>query len=115
MAFPGDLDFKEGRSPSQTMTLILQRCLGSSRKSEGNELDDFFAGLAISLRAFAKDIDTDWVTKPFVGQHAFKIGQAAGYQGTENDLWLAVIGRDAPYHIKRPAKKPATMKRKTVA
>ena len=115
MAFPGDMDFKEGRSPSQTTTLILQQCLGSSRKSEGKELDDFFKGLAISQGAFARDIDADWVNQPFIGQHAFKIIQAAGYQGTENDLWLAVTGRDAPYHINKPTKKPATRKRKTVA
>jgi hypothetical protein len=115
MAFAGDMDFKEGRSPSQTTTLILQQCLGKSKKSKGNELEDFFEGLAISSRAFAKDIDADWITKPFIGQHAFKIVLAAGYEGTENDFWLAITGRDAPYFIKKPAKKPSPRKSKTVA
>lgn len=113
MTFPGDRDLHEGRSPSQTTTLLLRQCLGLSWKSQGKEIDDFFEGMAIKQTDFARDIDVDWAAQPFVGQHAFKILQAAGYEGTPNDLWQAVTGQDAPYHIQKPAKKPAPKKRKT--
>jgi hypothetical protein len=120
MGFLGEVDFKDGRSPSQTTTLILQRCLGCARQDPGNELEGFFKSLAITQKAFAKDIDADWDLQPFVGQHAFKIAQAAGYEGSENDFWLSTTGRDAPYPIKKiklppPPKKPRLKKLKKTA
>jgi hypothetical protein len=117
MGFLGEMEFKDGRPPSQTTSLILQRCLGCKRQDPGKELEEFFKSLSITQKAFAKDIDADWESQPFVGQHAFKIAQAAGYEGSENEFWLSTTGRDAPYPIKKipVPKKPRPKKLKKTA
>ena len=104
----GDLDFKEGRSPSQTTTLLLQRCLGCAQGDEGKGIGKFFAGVLIKAEAFFRDIEGDWAARPFIGQHAFKILQMAGYMGTEHDLWNSVTGNTAPYPVKKPKAEPKT-------
>jgi hypothetical protein len=113
MKFNGDLDFKEGRSPSQTTTILLQRCLGCAKGVEMKGIGEFLEGLFIKPMAFFRDIDTDWLSKPFIGQHVFKVVQAAGYGGTENDLWVSVTEHPAPYAIKKSraqVKKPRSPK-----
>ena len=115
MTFLGDVEFVEGRRPSQTTTVVLGQCLGCSKKNDGKEIEKFLLGMSIKPDAFFRDIDADWPGKPFIGQHAFKIVQTAGYEGTENDFWMAVTGQDAPYFIKKTvvkAKKPAPAKRR---
>ena len=108
MKFAGDLDFKEGRSPSQTTTILLQRCLGCARGVETKGIGDFLEGLLIKPAAFFADINGDWVGRPFLGQHVFKVLQAAGYEGTEHDLWYSVTGRTAPYKVTKLKAEPKT-------
>ena len=115
MTFIGDVEFMEGRSPSKTTTLVLQQCLKCRQQAGGKEVDGLFERLSIQPAAFFKEIDADWIGKPFIGQHVFKVVQAAGYGGTEDDLWLAVTGGAAPYVVKERGdqqKKPAGMKPK---
>jgi hypothetical protein len=100
MAFMGNLEFVEGRSASKTTTLLLQLCLGCGKKDEGKAIGVFLKGLRIQPDAFFRDIDGDWSGQPFIGEHVFKVVQAAGYAGTENDLWDAVTGNSAPYPVK---------------
>jgi len=102
MTFIGDLDFKDGRTPSQTTTLVLGRCL----EAMGKDIDTFLQGMSINPLAFFSDINTDWLRRPFIGQHVFKVLQAAGYKGTENDIWYSVTGSTAPYAVKRPKAEP---------
>jgi hypothetical protein len=102
MSFIGDLDFKDGRNPSQTTTLVLQRCL----ETEGKNIETFLHGLSINPLAFFTDINADWLRRPFIGQHVFKVLQAAGYKGTENDIWYSVTGSTAPYAVKKPKAEP---------
>ena len=106
MRFTGDLDFKAGRSPSQTTTILLQRCLGYDRGDETEGIGEFLEGLRIKPVAFFTDINGDWVGRPFIGQHVFKVLQAAGYKGTEHDLWYSVTGRTAPYVVKKLKPEP---------
>jgi hypothetical protein len=106
MKFTGDLDFKEGRSPSQTTTILLQRCLGCTRGVETKGIGDFLEGLFIKPVAFFADINGDWAGRPFLGQHVFKVLQAAGYEGTEHDLWYSVTGRTAPYAVRKVKSEP---------
>lgn len=117
MTFIGDVAFVEGRSLSKTTTLVLRKCLGCEKQDGEKEIDGFLKGLSIKPEAFFKDIDADWTDKPFIGQHVFKVVEAAGYGGTEDDLWLAVIGGTAPYAVKGRGgqpKKPAVAKVKAV-
>jgi hypothetical protein len=117
MTFIGDVELVEGRSPSKTTTVILRKCLGCKTQAGEKEIDGFLESLSIKPEAFFKDIDADWIGKPFIGQHVFKVVQAAGYGGTEDDLWFAVIGSRAPYAIKGRGgqrKESAVTKPKTV-
>lgn len=106
MKFAGDLDFDEGRTPSQTTTILLQRCLGCSKGDQTKGIGEFLEGMLIKPSAFFKDINGDWIVRPFLGQHAFKVLQAAGYEGTEHDLWYSVTGRTAPYKVTKPKPEP---------
>ena len=106
MRFTGDLDFKAGRSPSQTTTILLQRCLGCIRGDESKGIGEFLEGLFIKPIAFFTDINGDWAGRPFIGQHVFKVLQAAGYAGTEHDLWYTVTGSTAPYAVKKAKAEP---------
>jgi len=113
MTFIGDVAFVEGRSPSKTTTVVLRKCLKCEKQAGEKEIDGFLERLSIKPEAFFKDIDADWTDKPFIGQHVFKVVEAAGYGGTEDDLWLAVIGATAPYAVKGRGgqpKKPAVAK-----
>lgn len=103
MTFIGDVAFVEGRSPSKTTAIVLRRCL----KATGDDTDDFLRAMSVQPVTFFGELDDDWSRKPFIGQHVFKIVQAAGYGGTENDLWLAVTDQAAPYKIAKP-KREAT-------
>lgn len=114
MAFIGEVNFKEGRTPSKSITLVLEQCLGCPKPPTGVEIEKFFTALKIKPGAFFRDIDADWPARPFIGQHAFKIVQTAGYEGTEHDLWVTVTGNEAPYAVKQ-AKKPAPVKVKVKA
>jgi hypothetical protein len=96
----GDVEFVEGRSPRETTTAVLQNCLGSEKKAGQKQIDGFLKQLSIKPDAFFNDIDTDWLGRPFIGQHVFKVAQSAGYLGSEDDLWLAVTGSTAPYAVK---------------
>lgn len=114
MTFIGDVEFVDGRSPSETTTVILLKCLRRKNNTGEKDLDRFFERLSIKPGAFFNEINTDWVAKPFIGQHVFKVVQAAGYEGTEADLWIAITGTTAPYGIKRHGaqrKKSAVTKR----
>ena len=93
MAFIGDVEFVSGRSPSKTIAIVLRRCL----KATGDETDGFLRAMSIKPEALFREIDDDWSRKPFLGQHVFKVVQAAGYGGTENNLWLAITDQTAPY------------------
>ena len=108
MRFIGDLDFKAGRSPRQTTTILLQRCLGFARGDDTKGIGEFLEALFIKPIAFFADINGDWAGRPFLGQHVFKVLQAAGYQGTEHDLWYSVTGRTAPYVVRKA--KPVSKK-----
>lgn len=113
MSFIGDLDFKEGRSPSQTTKILLQRCLGCAKGDETKGIGAFLEGMQIKPSAFFMDIDGDWASRPFLGQHVFKVLHTAGYMGTEHDLWNTVTGSAAPYAVKKlkaPPKKRAAKK-----
>jgi hypothetical protein len=101
MTFLGDMDFVEGRSASKTTTLMLRRCLGCVKEDDGKSVGKFLDGLKIKAEAFFRDIDGDWGGRPFIGQHVFKVVQAAGYEGTENDLWATVTGSFAPYPVRK--------------
>jgi len=101
MASTGDLEFKEGRLPSQTTTILLQRCLGCTKGDEAKGIGKFLEGLRIKPSAFFTDIDGDWAARPFIGQHVFKVLQTAGYLGTEHELWNSVTGSTAPYAVKK--------------
>ena len=117
MTFIGDVEFMEGRSPSKTTTVVLRKCLGCRKQAGEKEIDGLLERLSITPGAFFKEIDADWIGRPFIGQHVFKVVQAAGYAGTEDDLWLAVTGASAPYAIKAregQQKKPVVTKLKTV-
>ena len=94
------VDFVEGRSPSKTTTAVLRKCLGCINQAGQEQIDGFLERLSIKPEAFFTDIDADWLAKPFIGQHVFKVVQAAGYVGTEDDLWVAVTGSMAPYAVK---------------
>jgi len=48
MTFLGNLDFNEGRNPSQTTTIVLQRCLEAERM----DIETFLKGLSIDPQAF---------------------------------------------------------------
>jgi hypothetical protein len=100
MSFVGKVEFVEGRSASETTSLVLRHCLGCGKDDNGVAIGSFLKRLKISPIAFFKDIDGDWHDRPFVGQHVFKVVTAAGYEGTEHDLWLAVTGNLAPYAAK---------------
>ena len=102
MTFLGNLDFNEGRNPCQTTTIVLQRCLDG----EGKDIETFLKGLSIDPQAFFTDINADWLRRPFIGQHVFKVLQAAGYKGTENDIWESVTGSTAPYAVRKPKAEP---------
>ena len=116
MTFIGDVEFVEGRSHSNTTTMVLRRCLGYENQAGEKEIDGFLKRLSIKPDAFFKDIDADWLARPFIGQHVFKVVQSAGYLGTEDDLWLAVTGSVAPYVVKGRGvqqEKPVVTKLKT--
>jgi hypothetical protein len=100
MTFIGEVDFVEGRSHSKTTTAVLRKCLGCAKQAGEKQIDGFLERLSIKPDAFFEDIDADWLARPFIGQHVFKVVQAAGYVGTEDDLWLAVTGSMAPYAVK---------------
>ena len=106
MTFIGDVEFMEGRSPSKTTTVVLRKCLGCRKQAGEKEIDGLLERLSITPGAFFKEIDADWIGRPFIGQHVFKVVQAAGYRGTEDDLWVAVTGGTAPYAIKERAGQP---------
>ena len=95
----GEVKFVEGRSPSETAALVLRRCLESGRQAAEAAIDAFLKRLSIKPSAFFADIDGSWTDRPFIGQHVFKVVVAAGYRGTENDLWLAFTGNIAPYRV----------------
>jgi len=101
MAFLGNVNFVEGRAPSKTAALVLQECLGSVKV-----IETFLKSLQIKPDAFFNDIDGDWQDKHYIGQHVFKVVKAAGYAGTEHDLWTAVTGDPAPYPVKLPKVAP---------
>jgi hypothetical protein len=101
MRFIGDLDFQEKRSPSQTTTALLQLCLGCAKGEETEGIKELFKGLLIKPEAFFAMINGNWAGRPFLGQYAFRVVQAAGYKGTEHDLWYSVTGRTAPYAVKK--------------
>lgn len=102
MAFLGSVEFVEGRSASKTTTLVLQRCLRCGKQDEGKAVDEFLKRMKINPDAFFRDIDGDWHGRPFIGEHVFKVVRAAGYEGTEHELWIAVTGDRAPYPVKKP-------------
>ena len=102
MAFTGDVEFLEGRSPSKTTTMVLRRCLACGQETADAAIEAFLEEHAIRPAAFFTDIDDSWADKPYIGQHVFKTVQAAGYGGTENDLWLAVTDHAAPYRTTPP-------------
>jgi len=102
MASNNTLAFLEGRSVSKTVTLVLESCLGGGDQDSGKAIAEFFARMKIHQEAFFRDISGDWDGRPFLGEHAFKIVRAAGYEGTEHDLWIAVTGFEAPYALKSP-------------
>jgi hypothetical protein len=106
MRFAGDLGYKAGRSPSQTTAILLQRSLACAPGSEEKRIREFLEGLSITPSVFFADINGDWDGRPFLGRHAFKVLQAAGYQGTEHDLWYSVTGRTAPYFVKKTKPEP---------
>ncbi len=117
MAFIGEVAFVQGRSFSETTAVVLRKSLGCGKHAGEQEIDGFLRRLSIKPEAFFRDIDTDWIGRPFIGQHVFKVVQAAGYGGTEHDLWLAVTGGMAPYAIEgrgAQQKKPAVTKLKAV-
>jgi hypothetical protein len=107
MAFLGNVAFSEKRSPSQTAALVMQRCFKGRKQGGEVTVEKFLESLSIKPEAFFRDIDADWLQRPFIGQHVFKVVQAAGYAGTENDLWESVTGSDAPYPIRPPLKSSA--------
>jgi len=112
MTFIGDVEFMDGRPHSKTTAVVLRKCLGCEKQDEGKEISEFLERLSIKPEAFFKDIDADWTGRPFIGHHVFKVVQAAGYGGTEDDLWLAVTGSTAPYAMKgRGGKKKLTVKK----
>jgi len=102
MAFLGSLEFVEGRSASTTTTLVLERCLRCGNQDAEKATGEFLKSMKIQPDAFFRDIAGDWASRPFLGEHVFKIVLAAGYEGTEHDLWTTVTGYPAPYHIKTP-------------
>lgn len=102
MGYLGSVDFVEGRSFSKTTSLVLQRCLGCSSADGRHAIGEFLGTLRIQPEAFFRDIDGDWNGRPFLGEHVYKVVKAAGYEGTEHDLWTAVTGFPAPYPIKAP-------------
>jgi hypothetical protein len=102
MAFTGNVEFLEGRSPSKTTAMVLRRCLGCGQDAAGAAIEAFLEKHGIKPSAFFTDIDGNWAAKPFIGQHVLKTVQAAGYGGTENDLWLAVTDETAPYRTTQP-------------
>ncbi len=108
MAFIGDVAFVYGRSPSKTTAIVLRRCL----KAKGDDTDSFLRAMSIKPETFFREIDDNWYRKPFIGQHVFKVAQAAGYGGTENDLWLAVTDQDAPYRVSKPKRVAASRAKK---
>lgn len=107
MTFLGNVEFVEGRTASKTTALVLQKCL-----DKGEVVNEFLEAMNIKPDAFFRDIDGDWNGRPFIGQHVFKVVQAAGYEGTEHDLWNTVTGDPAPYPVKLP---PAPRPKKTKA
>lgn len=102
MGFLGSLEFAEGRSVNKTTTMVLERCLGCGNRDQGKAIAEFLTSLRIQPDAFFRDIQGDWSGRPFLGEHVFKIVQAAGYEGTEHDLWTTVTGYPAPYPVKSP-------------
>jgi len=109
MRFVGDLDYKEGRSPGQTTAVVLQRCL----QALGKDTAEFLEALSIQPGAFFVSINTDWARRPFVGRHVFRVLQAAGYEGTEHDIWYSVTGCTAPYRVTMQPPQAPPKKRKT--
>ena len=117
MTFIGDVELVPGRSPCKTTTVVLRKCLRCRKEAAEKEIDGFLERLSIKPAAFFREIDADWIGRPFIGQHVFKVVQAAGYGGTEDDLWLAVTGATAPYAVKGRGgqqKKSTVTKLKTV-
>jgi len=104
MAFLGNVAFSAKRSPSQTVAIVMQRCFRRRKPGSETTVEKFLESLSIKPEAFFRDIDADWLWRPFIGQHVFKVVQAAGYAGTENDLWESVTGSGAPYPIRQPLK-----------
>jgi len=102
MASHNSLVFLEGRSVSKTVMLVLESCLGGGDQDGGKAISEFFTRMKIHQEAFFRDISGDWDGRPFLGEHAYKIVRAAGYEGTEHDLWIAVTGFEAPYALKAP-------------
>ena len=117
MTFLGDVKFVEDRAPSETTALVLRRCLDCGQQAAGAAIATFLEQRSIKPSAFFADIDGSWTDKPFIGQHVFKVVTAAGYGGTENDLWLAVTDQTAPYKIAKPKPeaKPKAFRRVTKA
>jgi len=115
MAFLGNVPFSAKRSPSQTAAIVMQRCFKRGDHDSETTIEKFLESLSIMPEAFFRDIDTDWLQRPFIGQHVFKVVQAAGYAGTENDLWESVTGSDAPYPIRQPLKSSIRKARATAA
>jgi hypothetical protein len=66
MTFIGDVEFVEGRSPSKTTTVVLRKCLGCEKQAGEKEIDGFLESLSIKPEAFFKDIDADWIGRPFM-------------------------------------------------
>jgi len=106
MAFLGNVAFSAKRSPSQTAAIVMQRCFKRRENGSATTIEKFLESMSIKPEAFFRDIDADWLQKPFIGQHVFKVVQAAGYAGTENNLWESVTGYEAPYPIRQTAKSP---------
>ena len=102
MAFLGNVNFVEGRTPSKTTSLLLQKCL----RGDGKVIENFLKSLNIKPDAFFNDINGDWQDKHFIGQHVFKVVRAAGHEGTEHDLWTTVTGDMAPYPVRVPKAGP---------
>jgi hypothetical protein len=112
MAFTGEVEFVDGRAPSKTAAMVLRRCLGCGQEAAEAAIEAFLRKLSIKPSAFFADIDDSWADKPYLGQHVYKTVLAAGYGGTENDLWLAVTDHAAPYRTTKPKRETARKAKK---
>ncbi len=107
MSFIGNVHFVDGRPASKTAALVLRQCLKCSTEQNGQDVEQFLEQMSIKPEAFFRDIDGDWTARPFIGQHVFKVAQAAGYDGAENDLWISFTGNPAPYPVRKSKKSDA--------